>query len=101
MIDYLALCIVAAMGATWAVHVFLAWRQRKRSEEEWDGAPYVCPGCYSVDQEPCASYCVDAAIERDRQRDIDDMAWSDREQEWNESDGVEGPWRDRQRMEDD
>lgn len=31
----------------------------------WD-APFVCPGCYAINGEPCAADCVDAEIERDR-----------------------------------
>lgn len=31
--------------------------------------PYVCPGCYAVGGEPCAPYCIDAAIERDMEEE--------------------------------
>jgi hypothetical protein len=29
--------------------------------------PYVCPGCYAAGGERCASWCIDAEIERERQ----------------------------------
>lgn len=56
-------------------------------------APSVCPGCYALDDEPCAGYCPDAAIARDRERselddydpddlnDSDDWAWEPHPQE--------------------
>lgn len=35
--------------------------------------PYVCPGCHAFGGESCAAYCIDAAIEREREeRDYDD-----------------------------
>jgi hypothetical protein len=37
--------------------------------ETEDEGPYVCPGCYAVGGEPCAAYCVDAEIEREREND--------------------------------
>lgn len=55
-----------------------AWRSAKRACPEcsapidadghcWCNPPFVCPGCYAVGGEPCAGYCPDAAIERDRE----------------------------------
>lgn len=41
--------------------------EARREQEEADAAPYVCPGCYAVGEETCASWCPDAAIERDRE----------------------------------
>jgi hypothetical protein len=32
------------------------------AEEDWANAPFVCPGCYAVN-EPCAPGCIDAEIE--------------------------------------
>lgn len=46
-----------------------------------DEAPYVCPGCYTVGGEPCASGCIDAKIEADREdearRGFDDWGFRD------------------------
>ena len=36
--------------------------------EAEESRPYVCPGCYAVNGRPCAPDCVDAEIERDRER---------------------------------
>lgn len=33
-------------------------------------APYVCPGCYAVN-EPCARDCIDAEIEREHRDSIE------------------------------
>jgi len=30
-------------------------------------APFVCPGCYAVGGQACASDCIDAALERQRE----------------------------------
>jgi hypothetical protein len=39
-------------------------------------APYVCPGCYAVGEEPCARGCIDAEIAADRERRyLDDDPW--------------------------
>jgi len=38
--------------------------------DQWDDAPYVCPGCYAV-AGPCLPGCIDAEIERDRQDSIE------------------------------
>lgn len=35
------------------------------------GAPYVCPGCFAFNGEPCAGYCPDAAIEREREERLE------------------------------
>lgn len=37
-------------------------------------APMVCPGCYAMNGAPCASDCIDAAIERSFQELPD---WTD------------------------
>ena len=42
--------------------------------------PYVCPGCYAVGGEPCAAYCIDAEIERERE---DALTYGDPER-WDE-----------------
>jgi hypothetical protein len=44
--------------------------------------PFVCPGCYAINEEPHAGYCPDAAIEReeaDRQdrRDFENDLFQD------------------------
>lgn len=31
-------------------------------ESDWDDAPYVCPGCHAVGEEPCHPGCIDAAM---------------------------------------
>jgi hypothetical protein len=38
---------------------------------EDDNAPYVCPGCYAIGDDPHAGYCPDASIEFRRQLDDD------------------------------
>jgi TPP-dependent indolepyruvate ferredoxin oxidoreductase alpha subunit len=48
--------------------------RRRRAEEAaaeaaWADAPYVCPGCYAVGEQECASWCPDAEIERERAYD--------------------------------
>lgn len=39
--------------------------------EDFDPGPPVCPGCYALGDAPCASWCPDAAIERQRQEELE------------------------------
>lgn len=38
--------------------------RRARERALYYDAPYVCPGCYAVGDEPCAPGCIDAEIAR-------------------------------------
>jgi hypothetical protein len=33
---------------------------------DYDEAPYVCPGCHAVGEEPCLPGCIDDEIETER-----------------------------------
>jgi len=46
--------------------------------ESAEGQPWVCPGCYAVNSEPCAPYCIDLRIQRAREEDArygDESEW--------------------------
>ncbi len=45
--------------------------KRKRLRREQEAPPYVCPGCYAINNEPHAGYCPDESIERAEQDRID------------------------------
>lgn len=34
---------------------------------DWGDAPYVCPGCYAVGGERCATGCIDDEMDRERE----------------------------------
>jgi hypothetical protein len=70
--------LLAIVGAvSYLVTVWLpAWRERRRRKEE-DEAPFVCPGCYAVGNEPHAGYCIDAEIEREREDALVDVDCDD------------------------
>jgi len=40
--------------------------------DDFDEGPYVCPGCYAVGGERCASWCPDAAIAAARYKELFD-----------------------------
>jgi hypothetical protein len=66
-------------------------RERRRRKEEY-AAPFVCPGCYAVGEEPCAAYCIDAEIEQglayDRERWLDYVNDYDDERDPDEEGGA-------------
>ena len=39
--------------------------QSPPDDDPYADAPFVCPGCYAVGDEPCAGYCSDARMERE------------------------------------
>lgn len=41
--------------------------------------PYVCPGCHAVAPERCLPGCIDAEIEEDHRRDIEQGDYGDRD----------------------
>ena len=59
-------------------------------DEERDTGPYVCPGCYAIGGEPCAAYCPDAAIERERQREREELPTLEDDGRWWEEEGDHG-----------
>ena len=51
--------------------------------EDEEYFPNVCPGCYSIDDEPCASWCIDEEMRREREGEGDDAyagPWTDDEE---------------------
>lgn len=62
----------------WAARMFVQEWLAPFLEEKlpwlFEAEPYVCPGCYAIDKEPCAEYCPDAAIADDRLRELEDQA---------------------------
>jgi Fe-S-cluster-containing hydrogenase component 2 len=40
--------------------------------------PYICPGCYAVDDEPCAAYCPDDEIRREAEEQRLMPDWDER-----------------------
>lgn len=86
MIVAAAICLACGIVAAWLVHLgFNHWRWRV-DDDGYDHAPYVCPGCHAVGHEPCSVYCVDAAIERDRERIEERLSWSDDQRAWTDED---------------
>lgn len=44
---------------------------RVSEPDDFDAAPYVCPGCYAVGGERCAPGCIDAEIEAEHREAIE------------------------------
>lgn len=55
-----------------------ARRRERKLLALWDNAPYVCPGCHAVGEEPCAPGCIDDEMLREEEEYYDNLAvsWS-------------------------
>jgi len=78
--------LVGGVVAAWIVHLGVGYVRGRRYTDGYDDAPYVCPGCHAVGHEPCSVYCVDAEIERDRERIEERLSWSDDQRAWTDED---------------
>lgn len=61
----------------------------EKARIEWSNAPYVCPGCHAVGEEPCAPGCIDAEIEAER-----DSVWVGCADDYNDCDSLGQLWED-------